>query len=72
MLDQPNREVLLRVASNSLAKIGFVRWGRDVTGALPSGTETSRPGAEGLSGEGGCGRWNYNDGESEKIAERRL
>ena len=39
MLDQPSREVLLRVACTSVAKIGFMRWGREVTGALPTGTE---------------------------------
>ena len=26
----------------SLAKIGFMRWGREMTGALPSGTEISK------------------------------
>ena len=29
----------LRVASTSFAKFGCMRWGREVTGALPSGTE---------------------------------
>ena len=29
----------LRVASTSLAKIGLMQWGREVTGSLPSGTE---------------------------------
>ena len=41
MLDQPSREVLIKVASTSLVKIGFMRWGREVTGALPSGTDIS-------------------------------
>ena len=31
----------MRVASTSLAKIGFMRWGWEVTGALPSETEIS-------------------------------
>ena len=30
-----------RVASTSLAKIGLIRWGREVTRALRSGTEIS-------------------------------
>ena len=32
----------LRVASTSLAIAGFIRWGREVTGALPSGREISK------------------------------
>ena len=32
----------MKVESTSLAKIGFMRRGREVTGALPSGTEFSK------------------------------
>ena len=32
----------MRVESTSLANIAFMRWGREVTGALPSGTEVSK------------------------------
>ena len=31
-----------KVASTSLAKIGLILWGREVTGVLPSGTEISK------------------------------
>ena len=31
-----------KVASTSLAKVGLILWGREVTGALPSGTEISK------------------------------
>ena len=42
MLYQACREVLVQVASTSLDKFRLIRWGREVTGALPSGTEVSK------------------------------
>ena len=38
----PAARYWLRVASASFAKIGFMRWGREVTGVLPSETEFSK------------------------------
>ena len=38
----PAARYWLRVVSTSLAKIGLMRWGRKVTGALPSETEISK------------------------------
>ena len=42
MLNQPSHEVMVEGRSTSLAKIEFMRWGQEVTGALPSGTEISK------------------------------
>ena len=41
MLDQPSREVLVKGRVHFFGQIEFMRWGREVTGALPSGTEIS-------------------------------
>ena len=38
----PAARYWLRAASTSLASIGFMQWGREVTGMLPSGTEISK------------------------------
>ena len=42
MLDQPNREVLVKGRVHFFGQNRFMRWGREVTGALPSGTEISK------------------------------
>ena len=39
---RPAGRYWFKVVSNSLAKIGLTRWGRDVTGALTSRTEISK------------------------------
>ena len=41
---RPDARYWFKVASASLAKIGLILWGREVTGALPSGTEFSASG----------------------------
>ena len=41
MLDQACRQVLVQ-GGVDLAKIGLILWGREVTGALPFGTEISK------------------------------
>ena len=38
----PTTRYLFGLASTSVAKIGLIWWGREVTGALPSGTEPSK------------------------------
>ena len=42
MLDQPSREVLIKGRVHFFGQIGFMRWGREVTGAMPPGTEISK------------------------------
>ena len=42
VLESPAARYWLRVTSTTLAKVGFMRWGREVTGELPSGTEISK------------------------------
>ena len=42
MLDRTDTEILIAGASISSTKTGLVRWGREVTGALPSDTEISK------------------------------
>ena len=38
----PTTRYLFGLASTSVAKIGLIWWGREVTGALPPGTELSK------------------------------